>query len=155
MTLNDLDETNTFSTGITPSGAKLVRGFITYIPNNCERTYARVGEKIVFRFRGLGQNTSRYTFKLYKKPGDILIDTVEILENEFYMYIQYKYEIPEEYYQQTITFYIIMEYTYYLPRENIYKTTAVRSKECNMYIGKLGEESPIECVNLIIEFGVS
>lgn len=148
--------------GIEPSGAKLIRGIINYVPNYCERTYARIGEKIIFRFRGLGQYFSNYTFKLYKKPGDtsgdtsgdILIDIVTV-EHEFYNYVQYRYEIPEDYYQQTVTFYIIIEYTYYVSKENIYKTTSVRSKECNMYIGKLGEELPSECDNLITEFEVS
>lgn len=131
---------------------------IPFIPI-CDRTYATIGEAI--KLRGMFWPADYFfnpIFKFYKRKGneEILIAT-DITFRSYSNIAMYR--IPDEDYQKNVAFYSTTEYSCLTVIDKELVTVHVgpeKSKECVMYIGKLGEPKPqIDCDVLTTFFGVS
>ncbi len=130
-----------------------------FIPR-CERNYATIGE--VIKLRAMLWHADHFfnpVYKFYKRKGNeetlLGIDIFSIPRP--YSSIA-MYRIPDEDYQQNVAFYSTTEYDCLKVIDKELVTVHVgpeKSKECIMYIGKLGEPIPTECDIPTFIFGVS
>ncbi len=119
---------------------------IPFIPI-CERNYATVGEAI--KLRGMLWPADHLvfnpTFKFYKRKGNeetLLGTDIPSIPRSYSSIAMYR--IPDEDYQKNIALYCTTEYDCYYG-DKIIHVGPEKSKECMIYIGKLGEEKPKEC----------